>query len=335
MSLETWSSQRVIFIIFLIFVASISTMIATSTAIAESESDLQWANHSGTVKADDLTTQSIIVVPGNEDKPISFGADTGRSIRIQNVDTRQSITLTSTSTTTHQVTEFRINFNDLVDSLDGENYSVAATPSIQLHTKKSREINNYPVTVKGDFDTFFEQTFSEYTVQLTDSDGTVLTETPESKIRGVGYEAAFAYNGSAVGIKSDKSVEPGWHVVLIQSFQHVDTTINSGSTGNVVLNTQNIDFEPNSPFRVYIFQNASRSPNPEDVIIMANSFNGFEDAETDSTLEIVDGAIGTDTNQANSDTSTSAPGFSFLNSFVALSSAGYLIKRRLTRHSER
>lgn len=317
-------------IVLLISVVVLNTVVFSGTAVAQSESNLQWADYWGTVSSDTVTTQSIIFEPDNDRESISFGGDTGRRIRIQNLDTEEAITLTPTSSNTYQVTEFRTNFNDLLSSLDGGPYRKAKNPNIHVQTEKRGEINKYSVTVNGDINAFFEQTFHEYNVQLIARDGSVLAETPEPKIRAVGYESLFKYNGSAVAVAGDTSVQSDWYVVLTQFPHYTGTTVKNAGTEFVGINTKDIGFRANETFRIYVFPNESRKSHPEDIILSVNSYDGFEDADTNPRLKIVDEPVGSGPNQGGGGSSSSVPGFGLLHSLVALCSSSYMIYRRLT-----
>lgn len=297
-----YSVRHAVLITALIAIAGIATAAISGTVAAQSETDIQWT---GAGANGFPTTQDIQVEAVDSQNLITFGANTGRSLRVQNVDTGDSITLTPTNTTTYQVEEFELNFNSLVNiQADGE-YEKAQDPEMSLTVNQTAP-PDYPINVEGDPTKFFEQTFYEYNVQVIDSTGTVIAETDDTKIRGSGYEESYRYNGSAVGVERDPGVQPEWYVILEQYDPDAETTYTYTGDYNenseyIIFNTDS-NFNPNNDFDIVISANETQRIDLENEII---SLFGVEVAnpEEENKLKIVDGPIGNTDSEPNQDSS--------------------------------
>lgn len=335
MSVTNNPLRQAILLVSLIIVAGITTMMTSATVAAQPETDIQWTG--GGANGPTITQDIQIEPTGNQDT-ISFGADAGRSLQIQNVDTGEVITLTPTGSD-YEVEEFELNFNDFVNFFGDNEYKKADDPIITLSTDQDDTVFNYPVKIDGDPTGFFDETFYQYNVQLIASDGSVVSETDETQIRGAGYNVSYEYNGSALAVKRDPGVQPDWHVILEQEQETIATADNNLGDEYFIFYTEDTKFSPNKTFRPQIYPDETQT-NSRHAIINLFAVSGFDGAEDDQNMEIVDGPVGVDTNGGSdnmdseepggAETDDSIPGFGIGGSVVALGAGGYMLKRRLT-----
>jgi hypothetical protein len=226
MSLGTDSTRHAVLIILLIVITGIATVAVSGTVAAQSETDIRWtgsiSDQGSTItcspnqipdKPDctvsdqgETVTQGIAIESVGD--PVRFGAETGRSLRIQNIDTGESITISPTGPT-YQVTTFELFLTDFVNRAGDTTYKNSSNSKIEVEFNQNGtidDINEYPVNVNGDPTAFFEETFYEYNIQLLDSKGNVMAETDETQIRGAGYDVSYEYNGSALAVERDSEV---------------------------------------------------------------------------------------------------------------------------------
>lgn len=298
------STRLAILIALLIAIAGIATVALSGTVAAQSETDIRW-DETTVASSGTPWTQSIIIAP--TDDPITFGANTGRSLRIQNLDTGEAIKLTPTNTTTYEVTRFKMNFDNFVSYPASDDREITNSDSpymfIRTEQRKYNEYENgsikfqpgYPINIDGDPKSFFEQTFYRYNVQLLSSDGTVLGETDESKIKATGYEVSYKYDGSTLAVERDPSVQSDWHVVLRQDFEQIDVAENNAENENFLFDTEDSQFNVNKSFGVIMYPDETQT-DAEDVILGFNLFRTDE-------IDFVDGPIGDDTSDPNQDES--------------------------------
>lgn len=247
----------------------------------QAEPDIDWRSGSG----NSATTQDLQVEALGDD-PIEFGPAVGRSLQVQNVDTGDTVTLTPSNETTYNVTELEVNFDELREG----------SPTMdQLRLENGEVVTDYNVTVDGDVTAFYDDTFGTYTVQLLDSTGAVIAEPSEPKLRGVGYEYSFKYNGSVLAADRDPGVESDWYVVLNQridgEFQEIAT--GTDTTGeSLTIETTGTDFDPNAGTVTLELYPSSEQTEPKDTIFTMFSAGGL------AADAIVEGPIGTDSDAA-------------------------------------
>lgn len=127
-----------------------------------------------------------------------------------------------------------------------------------------------------------------------DSTGAVIAEPSEPKLRAVGYEYSFKYNGSVLAADRDPGVQSDWYVVLEQridgEFQEIAT--GTDTTGEfLTVETTGTDFDPNATVTLDLYP-SSEQTEPEDAIFTMFSAGGL------AADAIVEGPIGTDSDAA-------------------------------------
>jgi len=256
----------------------------SSPVEAQTAPDIEWTGSGASGGTQDIQVKPV------GDEPIEFGPASGRSLRIQAVGTGDQVTLTPNGNETYQVTEFEVNFGDLRGDDPVMNGLIAQDGEV---------VFDYPVEIEGDVDAFYAETFGEYSVQLLDSNGSVIAETDETKLRAAGYEHSFEYNGSVLAVDRDPGVQPGWHVELTQaingSTEEITTVENDADSDFFMIETADTGFDPDGgTIRVNIYPDATQT-SLEDRIITLFASGGLSDDQ------IVDGPVGTDNESTVSD----------------------------------
>jgi hypothetical protein len=258
--------------------------------------DIQWTGGGTNGPA---ATQDIQVEPNAGS--IKFGGSTDRSIRIENVDSGESVTLTPQNQS-YDVTQFEINFNSLTSVTDGTR-TQSEDPTIGLTTDGEQQfVFNYPVSVSGDPASFYDSIFSTYKVELVDNSGTVIASTDDpldsggTRIRGAGYTWSYEYNGSALAVTRNSAVKSDWYVELTQG----DVTIpvdNTAGDKYFIVDTAGTNFNQgdnaDETFRLNMYPSQSDTSNDK-TIIRLFEVGGIENKNT------VEGPVG-NTDEDNSD----------------------------------
>jgi hypothetical protein len=293
--------------------------------------DIQWTGGGTNGPA---ATQDIQVEPNAGS--IKFGGSTDRSIRIENVDSGESVTLTPQNQS-YDVTQFEINFNSLTSVTDGTR-TQSEDPTIGLTTDGEQQfVFNYPVSVSGDPVSFYDSIFSTYRVELVDNSGTVIASTDDpldsggTRIRGAGYTWSYEYNGSALAITRNSAVKSDWYVELTQG----DVTIpvdNTAGDKYFIVDTAGTNFNQgdnaDETFRLQMYPSQSDTSNDK-VIINLFEVDGVKDENT------VEGPVGnknsddgTNDNNSGSDDSGSGDsgGSSGQSDTVALSGSNIALQ---------
>lgn len=286
------SARQAILIALFITTAGVATTAVSGTTAAQAEIDIQWEQNSAGANGGTIPTTEDIKIESVDD-PISFGADTGRSLRIQDVDTGDSITLTPTGST-YDVTVFEVNLNDFVEQVGDGEYEKSTNPVIQVETDQGETLFEYPVEIDGDSTALYENTFSEYNIQLIGSTGSVIAETDESKIKASGYEETYQYNGSVVGVEAPSGLQPDWYIKLEQSDAEAETVYEyTGrySTGDeYIVFELDSDFDSNTDFGVEIYPDETQTELGDRI---ASLFGAkLADADETDRVSVVDGPVG-------------------------------------------
>lgn len=307
--------------VVLISVIGLTAITFTGTAVAQEDPTITWSgsgSNGPTVWTQDIQVETT-------DGTIRFGSDSTRKLRIQEVNTGDEITVTPTGET-YDATGFAVNLNDLI-RFDGEEFYRADDPEMTVQTNGDSKLF-YPVNISGDPTAFYEDTFGEYRVQVIDASGSILTETTETRTLGIGYRAAFKYDGEHLVVERDTGVDPSWHVVFEQrvdgEYQQLTVVDNSAEAENFVIDAEEIDFSPNQSFRLSIYPDEDAMP--DNSIITLFGVNGLEEQNMYDDLNVTESNPNGDTGSSGF-TDIEVPGFGIPSVLVSLSAISYLLKR--------
>lgn len=286
-----WSSKtyRAVFLSLLLIVSAVSV---AGIGVAQSTTtELEWDNGGSNGGGSPVTYYDDVDTALTS--PVEFGPDSVDGIRVENVDTGEQITLKpSSSESSYTVDKFSIDTGEIRDSL-----------GLNLQTVNGEFVSNYAVEYSGNEDLFGESTFGTYRVALVDTDGTVIAETAETRLRGHGYVTAdtpFKYDGSTLAVTRDSGVQSDWVAVLKQDSEQV-TTMQVGSDGDrFVADTTDTEFNVSEAFDVEIYPSEESVGVSDRRIISLYKF-GPDLHPNNKYVEIVDEPINDDETDSGDD----------------------------------
>jgi PKD repeat protein len=208
-----------------------------------------WAEGSGgTSSADGQYSEHLqVVIDGG---PIELGADGAISVRVRNVDTGETVTLSpAAGATTYEVTGL---FVDPVPLVRGSSARIGV---IGPDTTGFHDTVN--ATASGDSGAVRAGAFDAYELALLGPEGTVVAST-EPAVHGVGVDLNVdEYNGSALAVETTPPVPTDSHVVVSQTVdgfpEPVATLEPTGTDGRLVGTVAESAFRADEPFNIDIY----------------------------------------------------------------------------------
>lgn len=319
----------------------ITTALGTGTAMAQSNNQEIQIKHSqrnlSTTSANpgdfERSISNKLNIVAQDREYIEFGGDTGRKLRVTNLDTDRQVTL---DPIVDAETVNAIRLRPEPDGEPDENGIVSTTIRAIGLKNRDETATNIEVEVTGDVDPFPDGTFGRFEVELLDQSDKIISST-NSRIVGTGYQYNFEQNGSKVRITRDQEVNENWEVAFAVAEDEV-FPIRSPDGIIDVENNADDEFEIdltrlNAPSGLYDWQLIIAAPgtNVEELgeyggdnkVIVILSDGSFDPVEIQAGSE-----------EKQSESRDPAPGFGIGSGITALGATGYMLKQRLTDDSE-